>query len=210
MDVDEGEDLRVTETMLKEELELEENEAIEDEERKRFEVHQVVVRLSHSFQEEAAAFGTKEQRVSRLKHLLEKSSLYSEFLFKRMKEQEAERTIKEARAKKKTVKSTPSTAEPSKKSTKGKHADKEKDILLVDYAAEALQAAEPRVKEQVAPETVDTFARTLKDGSVISDRQSAFVSGGVLRDYQLQGVEWMKVTGTTNNLFESRCSCFKK
>ncbi len=39
----------------------------------------------------------------------------------------------------------------------------------------------------------DTFARALPDGRQISDRQPSLIVGGVLRSYQLVGIEWLKV-----------------
>ncbi|XP_072040298.1 lymphoid-specific helicase-like [Amphiura filiformis] len=41
-------------------------------------------------------------------------------------------------------------------------------------------------------EFVDTFSRTI-NGEKISDRQPDLFTGGVLRDYQLEGMEWLKV-----------------
>lgn len=164
---------------------------VQAEEEARLEEERDLEEERQQFEAEKVTFGTNEQRVSRLKHLLEKSSLYSDFLFKRMKEQEAERNAKEMRAKKKSEKPSRSSETSSKRHARGKLP--EKDIILADYAAEALESSKAKTgSEQPTPEVVDTFRRKLKDGSAISDLQSSLVSGGVLRDYQLQGVEWLK------------------
>ena len=39
---------------------------------------------------------------------------------------------------------------------------------------------------------MDTFSRTI-NGEKISDRQPDLFTGGRLRDYQLEGMEWLKV-----------------
>lgn len=146
-------------------------------------LHDESVELDEQLLKGTAEEPTKEQRVTRLKHLLEKSSLYSEFLFKRMKEQEEERLAKAARAKKKLEKYGSAPAPVSKPGKK---------VILADYATEALAASHHDEHAAGPAEVVDTFSRKLKDGSVISDRQSSLVTGGVLRNYQLQGVEWLK------------------
>eukprot|EP00048_Salpingoeca_helianthica_P011740 m.169531 g.169531 ORF g.169531 m.169531 type:complete len:792 (-) comp15271_c0_seq32:998-3373(-) len=177
----------ITEEMVHEEHELA-HEADEEEEK--------------LWQEEqkAAEGPTAEQRFSRLKHLLDKSSLYADFLFNRMKEQEAERLAKSTRGKKK---------KPAKENTQAKKRTKgDTDVILADIlteddfrgprsepvtgeeVGEAESAAAPLATATAAEK--DTYSRKLADGRAISDRQPALIVGAVLREYQLVGVEWLK------------------
>jgi SNF2 family DNA or RNA helicase len=151
---------------------------------------------ANASQERASQGPSAEQRLSRLKHLLDKSSLYADFLFNRMKEQEAERSAKATRAKKKK----PAKENPqAKKRIKG-----DTDVILADILTEddfrgsrsepaKSAAAQEAETELPAGPPKDTFSRKLPDGRPISDRQPGLIVGAVLRDYQLVGVEWLKV-----------------
>ena len=123
-----------------------------------------------------------------------------------MKQQEQERAIKAERAKKKAEKrGTASSAvtlatgkervsavhEQGKKGVKRKGGAE--SVIIADYATEADLKTTKEVDGLRAKEEEDTFARSLADGRKISDQQPALVTGGVLRDYQLKGVEWLKV-----------------
>ncbi|XP_066276404.1 lymphoid-specific helicase-like isoform X2 [Branchiostoma lanceolatum] len=209
----------------------------------------------------------KEQRFSRLTHLLKKSNTYTEFLLKRM-ERQAEEAKRKAEARRKRAQkqeekkrskepasqqvsvrrsdrrganSQPTTGSPVKSTSKsprgsktadkiktepeetagpsedGKQAKKRKreddsEYCLADYISkEELEKKKLKVEEQVVPEVLeevsvprsivqimekekpaDTFRRVI-DGKPVSDRQPELFSGGVLREYQLQGMDWMKV-----------------
>jgi ATP-dependent DNA helicase len=54
------------------------------------------------------------------------------------------------------------------------------------------EAEAPAVAATVGPgeDEEDTFSRVI-NGQNVSDRQPALLSGGVLREYQLKGMEWM-------------------
>jgi ATP-dependent DNA helicase len=116
-------------------------------------------------------------RLNRLKHLLEKSSLYSDFLFSRMKEQESEKAVREVRSKKKAEKAKEKKSVPVKRKAGS-------DVRLADYATEADLAA---LQEATAEASAEK-----DDGPGLE--QPSLVTGGTLRDYQLHGVKWLKVS----------------
>ncbi|XP_078586774.1 lymphocyte-specific helicase-like [Branchiostoma floridae x Branchiostoma japonicum] len=208
----------------------------------------------------------KEQRFSRLTHLLKKSNTYTEFLLKRM-ERQAEEAKRKAEARRKRLQkqeekkrlkettgsqevsvrrsdrrhhdSQPSPVKSTAKSTRGSKAaakvktepeeagpsengtpvkkrkrEDDSEYCLADYISkEELEKKKQKLEgeEQVVPEAADepsvprsivqimekekptdTFRRVI-DGKPVSDRQPELFSGGVLREYQLQGMDWMKV-----------------
>lgn len=125
-----------------------------------------------------------------------------------MKEQEAERLAKSTRGKKK---------KPAKENTQAKKRTKgDTDVILADILTEddfRGPRSEPVTGEEVGeaesaaapPATAtaaekDTYSRKLADGRAISDRQPALIVGAVLREYQLVGVEWLKVR-------RMKCTC---
>jgi ATP-dependent DNA helicase len=171
-----SDDLLVTEAMVEEDETLHrESERLEE---KVVALHRS--KCSHIKGSEDLSL-SNEQRVSRLRHLLDKSSLYSDFLFKRMKEQEMERAAKEARAKKKATKSGVSASEQ-------KHPKKGKDgIMLADYASETLQTTMSKRAPDSQTESLN------EEPTPALHRQPSLISGGTLREYQLRGVEWLKV-----------------
>eukprot|EP00057_Strongylocentrotus_purpuratus_P019153 XP_011673627.1 PREDICTED: lymphocyte-specific helicase-like [Strongylocentrotus purpuratus] len=209
----------------------------------------------------------EEQRYKRLQHLLQKSSIYTNFLLSKMDEQQAkERKRQERQAQKRKEEEknqkkekkaeekkeqleTPKRSRRSarkqdqedsqesgssqegagKKSSKGKKQNSETDspgrgrkrkadtYSIADYLnKETLTktskkqnvdqtdtAAEPTdtlTVDDDADQTVkaskgdfvDTFSRVI-NGEKVSDLQPDLFSGGVLRKYQLDGMEWLKV-----------------
>ncbi|XP_078670176.1 lymphocyte-specific helicase-like isoform X2 [Branchiostoma floridae x Branchiostoma belcheri] len=241
----------ITAAMLEEEEKL--HKELEEEEKERME------RAREQWDK-----SLKEQRLSRLTHLLKKSNTYTEFLLKRM-ERQAEEAKRKAEARRKRlekqeekkrqkeagsqevsvrrsdrrghdsrspVKSTPKSpgrsktaakvktepeeagsSEDSKQAKKRKRED-DSEYCLADYISkEELEKKKQKIEgeEQVVPEVAeettvprsivqimekekptDTFHRVI-DGKPVSDRQPELFSGGVLREYQLQGMDWMKV-----------------
>ncbi|KAG0264201.1 hypothetical protein BG011_007235 [Mortierella polycephala] len=158
----------------------------------------------------------EQQRFQRLSFLLQKSTVYTHFLAKKMEQQQQEarekamrQAIREAEKEKKTTTegddavetevgtrvstrhggNHESQATAAKKKTKGptstssakKRKAEHDEYNIADYVDKDM------LKKQKQTEAVDT-ATTAK---TVFFRQPKLVTGGVLRDYQLEGVEWL-------------------
>ncbi|KAG1650708.1 Lymphoid-specific helicase [Nymphon striatum] len=196
---------------------------------------------------------TREMCYKRLEHLLNRSNFYTQFLLKRMKEQQEQKEANSKRqAKEKNVqpvsetrKSTRQTRkqneerkhtvlkeENNKSNTrrsKSKFADlsennkksskhnctsqveiskensqsetkrKHSTLDIGSYFTEESLAKRAKTQETEANKndskdeiSVDTFSRTINSEKV-SDRQPKLFSGGVMRPYQLDGLDWLKL-----------------
>ncbi len=63
-------------------------------------------------------------------------------------------------------------------------------VLIIFFPFQA--TTNPPSSSTKPGEFVDTFSRTI-NGEKISDLQPDLFTGGRLRDYQLEGMEWLKV-----------------
>ena len=160
--------------------------------------------------------------------LIEKSTLYANFLAKKLEKQqqdardrataqEAKREVQEKKIKESTNDETSSTkpAAATRVSTRHSTAKQDSHPAAIASKKEKAAAAAASSKKRKAEETEYNIADYLtKDAlkkqkqaevvtptaeakspatpqRVVSARQPKLVTGGVLRDYQLAGVEWM-------------------
>jgi ATP-dependent DNA helicase len=163
--------------------------------------------------------------------LIEKSTLYANFLAKKLEKQqqdardkataeeakreaEREKRAKEGVSEETTSSAKPTTATATRASTRHSAAKQEPASTVAAARKEKASAASAASKKRKADETEYSIADyltkdTLKKQKqvepvaekkasapapaqrVISARQPKLVTGGVLRDYQLAGVEWM-------------------
>ncbi|XP_046842317.1 lymphoid-specific helicase-like [Xenia sp. Carnegie-2017] len=146
----------------------------------------------------------EEQRYARLQHLLKKSDVYSAFLLQRIEEQKQEnkkKRLREAKKAEKTQKevSSPQAVPESKRSRRDKKASSEynfSDYLdteaLKKSSAESMCAPNKEVNKNLAvshDSTECASSEVPKKGFV----KPKLLTGGELRDYQEEGVEWLKV-----------------
>ena len=75
----------------------------------------------------------------------------------------------------------------------------EKILKCESYIFVVSKAATLPTATKQDEEFVDTFSRTI-NGEKISDLQPDLFTGGRLRKYQLEGVEWLKVSLMTTKL----------
>ncbi|XP_028407200.1 lymphoid-specific helicase-like [Dendronephthya gigantea] len=149
----------------------------------------------------------EKQRYTRLQHLLQKSNIYSMFLLKRIEEQKAENEKKKTRKSKEPEsgkseedKDSPQTVPKRKSARKGKQ--KSTTYNITDYVdTEALKKIS---SESVVPHVSDKDDTQAKfavehhssktDSSETGNYETPkLLTGGTLRDYQKEGVEWLKV-----------------
>ncbi|KAJ2771074.1 hypothetical protein IWQ57_002374, partial [Coemansia nantahalensis] len=116
--------------------------------------------------------GEEKQRMQRLNFLLEKSAAYVSFVAKRLETKRAEK--RQGRAA--PAGGSAAAAGAGKKKRKRGAAAAEED---------AAEAAEARPEEDG-----DDEQRTI-NGEAVSARQPRSITGGVMREYQLEGMEWL-------------------
>ncbi|KAK9239719.1 SNF2 family N-terminal domain-containing protein [Lipomyces kononenkoae] len=156
-----------------------------------------------------------EKKLARLRFLIERSKVYSSILSDRLLQQQQEKAKAEALAEKRThpkeekpksaiVSSSVETRHrgtakpadkispiksPSKLRSKSKHASYSiADYLSTDDLGSAKNTSEA-LREARTEEHKD--AKPLSHPLSASARQPSLVTGGVLKDYQLAGVEWL-------------------
>ncbi|KAI8147758.1 SNF2 family N-terminal domain-containing protein [Fennellomyces sp. T-0311] len=172
-------DHEVTQAMVEEEAKLAEETQKEEDKR---------------IQDEAQAqFDTtvKEQRMKRLHFLLEKSGAYATILGQKLAKQQEEARERDAAP----APSTPSTTAAEKR-TRGrprKRKANDAEYQLGDYLNEEDVKRRKQSDNDVGKAIQQELEQqtTEKTKPTVSARQPSLVTGGVLRDYQLAGVEWL-------------------
>merc|ERR1719186_1939688 len=159
------------------------------------------VKRKQEMAKEAEELSVK-QRYERLQKLLGKSQFYTDFLLKKMKGHEAAMELKkqtnEARAKKRAEKGE--NALTDKRRT-GRNEEKEEveEKSTAKRGRKSKGGEEPASKKRKTEDVVDQEEvkknRNEKDrkfeGREIPSNQPLLLTGGIMRDYQLEGYEWM-------------------
>ncbi len=144
---------------------------------------------------------SEEERYSRLMDLLGKSKFYSEFLLKKMSDEDDAKRLKEQKfSDRKKMKED----EVRRQSGAGAQGDRKEGAKVRRGAgrraqeqqseeakkrkrAEAEESCSPDAKKaKKKPELLRTF-----NGEEIDDHQPLLLTGGVMRDYQIKGYQWM-------------------
>ncbi|KAF9937976.1 hypothetical protein BGZ67_000680 [Mortierella alpina] len=214
-------DVAITEAMRQEEEKLE----LDTKKKEQEKIAQLKQKAAHEFTDTI-----NKQRFQRLNFLIEKSTLYANFLAKKLEKQqqdardkaaadEAKREVERSKKEDKEevsvgkVEAAPAVTStrastrnagkqesqpngiPKKKgavaaASKKRKAD-ESEYNIADYLSkDALK--KQKQADAVEPSTITTSTEKVPlNRPVISARQPKLVTGGVLRDYQLAGVEWM-------------------
>ncbi|RCI02341.1 hypothetical protein CU098_009814 [Rhizopus stolonifer] len=185
-------DTGLSESMIAEEIALEQNTKKEQEKIMR--------------EEAQAQFDTtvKAQRMKRLHFLLEKSGAYATILGRKLAKQQEEARERAAQidaqeVKEDTVKKTrgrkPRSATAATKKRKTTDADYELTDYLKEDDIKRRKQADGSVTKAIIEEQSDANKKSKTEEPstkpTISARQPALVTGGILRDYQLAGVEWL-------------------
>uniref|UniRef100_A0A8K9X123 Proliferation-associated SNF2-like protein n=1 Tax=Oncorhynchus mykiss TaxID=8022 RepID=A0A8K9X123_ONCMY len=156
-------------------------------------------------------------RFKRLQHLLEKSNIYSKFLLTKMEQQQQEEMLKKERLKK-----THKVSEFSIPVFERKKREREEDYKIADVMSKEeimSKAKKPKVEDEVKLEAADIEkmsdsnadikgrlseavrdnAKQLLDpdrkvnGQAVPAQQPLLFTGGVMRSYQIEGVEWLRM-----------------
>ncbi|XP_046884857.1 lymphoid-specific helicase [Hypomesus transpacificus] len=202
----------VSEVIITKEMEEEENQLMEKGERKEKEMME---KARVSMEKES-----HEIRFKRLQHLLEKSNIYSKFLLTKMELQQQEEIRKEKQEK--TKKGTGKNTERVERKKREREEDyKIADVMSKEEIMSTAKKA--RVEEEVPSsrkldaediekmsdsntdikgrlsEAVRESSKQLLDperkvnGQPVPVQQPALVTGGIMRQYQIEGVEWLRM-----------------
>ncbi|KAF9561740.1 hypothetical protein EC968_005617 [Mortierella alpina] len=216
-------DVAITEAMRQEEEKLE----LDTKKKEQEKIAQLKQKAAHEFTDTI-----NKQRFQRLNFLIEKSTLYANFLAKKLEKQQQDARDKAATEEAKrgaernktdskeessagkveaapvTASTRASTRNAGKQESQPNGIPKKKEKSAVAAASKKRKADESEyniadylnkdaLKKQKQVDTVEpsTITKNTEKVSsnrpVISARQPKLVTGGVLRDYQLAGVEWM-------------------
>ncbi|KAJ2843140.1 putative ATPase, partial [Coemansia brasiliensis] len=115
------------------------------------------------------------QRMQRLNFLLEKSAAYVSFVSKRLEDKRSEKR----QVKRSTTSSKRGRNTATRRSTKKQRVEKDAKCSETDSAA------------QNGNDEGDDEAPRVINGETVSPRQPRTISGGIMKEYQLEGMEWL-------------------
>ncbi|KAK7901549.1 hypothetical protein WMY93_018318 [Mugilogobius chulae] len=202
------------EVLITKEMEAEEQQLMEEGERKEKEMMEKA--------RQTLGTDSNEMRFKRLQHLLQKSNIYSKFLLTKMEQQQNEEKARKERLEKK-AKKNPKPAEPEKDKKKRRRDDDYKiaDVFFVTGYYVTIQKAKVEKDSTFEQKSLDaedlekmsesneTIKNRLSEASgtkpntswtlAQSERracpyqQPALFTGGVMRSYQIEGIEWLRM-----------------
>lgn len=203
-----------SELLITKEMEDEEKQLMEEGERKEKEMMEKAL--------ESRERASNEMRFKRLQHLLQKSNIYSNFLLNKMEQQQNEEKLKKEKLEKKTKKNTGGT-EPDKDKKKRRRDEDYKiaDVMSkeeimsqskktklekdgsgqktldaedIEKMSDSNQAIKNRLSEVVRDKSKQLLdsSRTV-NGECVPYPQPALFTGGVMRWYQIEGIEWLRM-----------------
>ncbi|KAJ1979830.1 putative ATPase, partial [Dimargaris verticillata] len=146
----------------------------------------------------------QQQRFQRLNYLLQKSTVYANFLAQKLEQQQKEQAQRGAAVQA----SANETSSPRRSGRRGRPRKGDSNsggattrtsgtassqgYQLGDYISQdAIQKSQSSAGDQSTGETENLGSADSSHGGSPSARQPSLVTGGVLREYQLAGVEWM-------------------
>lgn len=133
-----------------------------------------------------------EVRASRLDTLLQKSSLFAEFLKDKIQQVNQQRRDEQQQQQQEA----PPVAGGKRRSPKRK---------ATKRRASASSSSADTSADTSAGADAGAAGTVLQDGTVVSGRQPKLVTGGELREYQLEGVEWLLVRVRLPGSGQCRC-----
>ncbi|XP_014910169.1 lymphoid-specific helicase isoform X1 [Poecilia latipinna] len=209
----------IPEVVITKEMEEEENQLMEEGERKEKEM---MKKAQESFKRDS-----QDVRFKRLQHLLQKSNIYSKFLLTKMEQQQNEEKLKKERLEKKAMKA--GSGAETRTDAKKKKRRRDEDFKIADVMTkeeimsqakrskvekgkndapaqkkldaediEKMSDSNEEIKSRLS-ETVRENAKHLLDpdrkvnGQPVPVQQPQLFTGGVMRWYQIEGVEWLRM-----------------
>ncbi|KAF7667870.1 hypothetical protein LDENG_00040700 [Lucifuga dentata] len=204
----------MSEVLITKEMEEEEKQLMEEGERKE---REMIEKARESYERDS-----HEMRFKRLQHLLQKSNIYSKFLLTKMEQQQNEEKLKKEKLEKKKPNSkAPEKVDKRKRRrdedykiadvmskeeimSKAKKAKvKEEDLLPaqkkleaedIEKMSDSNQDIKNRLSEVVRDNAKHLIHPHMKvNGEPVPTQQPSLVTGGVMRWYQIEGIEWLRM-----------------
>ncbi|KAM4615502.1 lymphoid-specific helicase isoform 1-T1 [Polymixia lowei] len=205
----------MSEIVITKEMEEEEKQLTEEGEKKE---QEMIEKARESWERDS-----HEMRFKRLQHLLEKSNIYSKFLLTKMEQQQQEEKLKKEKPEKKTKKNADSTANEKVDKKKRRRDEDYKIADVMSKEEIISKAKKAKVEEKVPAykkleaediekmsdsnadikgrlsEAVRNNAKHLLDpdrkvdGQPVPAQQPGLFTGGVMRWYQIEGIEWLRM-----------------
>ncbi|XP_075872804.1 lymphoid-specific helicase isoform X2 [Nelusetta ayraudi] len=201
--------------VITQEMEQEEKQLMEEGERKEKEMME---KARQSWERDP-----NDMRFKRLQHLLQKSNIYSKFLLTKMEQQQNEEKVKKERIVKKTKKTQSASGSEQEKDAKKRRRNDDYKIADVMSKEEIMsQAKRAKVEESASPKKLEAediekmsdtnedikhrLSETVRDnakqllhphrkvaGEPVPVQQPELFTGGVMRWYQIEGIEWLRM-----------------
>ncbi|XP_032367388.1 lymphoid-specific helicase isoform X2 [Etheostoma spectabile] len=197
-------------------------EAMEEEEKQLMEEGEREEKEMMEKARESREKDSHDMRFKRLQHLLQKSNIYSKFLLTKMEQQHNEERLKKEKFEKNAQKKT-NGAEPEKAKKKRRRDEDYKiaDVMSkeeimsqakktkVEETAPAQKKLEAEDIEKMSDSNLDIknrLSETVRDnathllhphrkvnGQPVPAKQPELFTGGVMRSYQIEGIEWLRM-----------------
>ncbi|XP_068582922.1 lymphoid-specific helicase [Cebidichthys violaceus] len=208
-------DNATSEVVITKEMEDEEKKLMEEGERKEKEIMEKVRQTQKK--------KSHEMRFKRLQHLLQKSNIYSKFLLTKMEQQQSEENLRKERSEKKAKKNTngaePEKDKKRRRDDDYKIADvmSKEEILSQAKKAKVEEADKAPVQRKLEAEDIEKMCDSNVDiknrlsqamrnntkhllhpdrmvnGEQVHAQQPQLFTGGVMRSYQIEGTEWLRM-----------------
>ncbi|ROK15740.1 Lymphoid-specific helicase [Anabarilius grahami] len=177
------------EMVITKEMEEEEKHLVEEGEKKEREIMEEA--------RQSREKDSQEMRFKRLQHLLEKSNIYSKFLLTKMEQQQQEEKLKKERLEKKAA--SQKQKEILSKAKKPKMEEEaHTSVKLEAEDIEKLSDTNSDIKGRLS-ETLRENSKQMLDpdrivnGQPVPAQQPKLFTGGVMRWYQVEGIEWLRM-----------------
>lgn len=203
-----------SEVVITKEMEEEENQLMEEGERKE---RALMEKARKSWEKDS-----REMQFKRLQHLLQKSNIYSKFLLTKMEQQQDEEKLKKERLEKKkntTGKGPEKDKKKRKRDEDYKIADvmTKEEILSQSKKSRVEETDEGLAQKKIESEELEKMSDSNQDikdrlservrdnakhllhpdrkinGQPVPAQQPQFFTGGVMRWYQIEGIEWLRM-----------------
>ncbi|XP_034754740.1 lymphoid-specific helicase isoform X2 [Etheostoma cragini] len=197
-------------------------EAMEEEEKQLMEEGEREEKEMMEKARESREKDSHDMRFKRLQHLLQKSNIYSKFLLTKMEQQHNEERLRKEKSEKNAKKKT-DCAEPEKAKKRRRRDEDYKiaDVMSkeeimsqakktkVEETAPAQKKLEAEDIEKMSDSNLDIknrLSETVRDnathllhphrkvnGQPVPAKQPELFTGGVMRSYQIEGIEWLRM-----------------
>uniref|UniRef100_H2RKZ8 Proliferation-associated SNF2-like protein n=1 Tax=Takifugu rubripes TaxID=31033 RepID=H2RKZ8_TAKRU len=173
-----------SEVVITKEMEEEEKQLMEERER---EEQEMMIKARESWERDS-----HEMRYKRLQHLLQKSNIYSKFLLTKMEQQQNE--VHKRKRKRNDDYKISDVMSKEVKDLEEARASKKIEAEDIEKMSDSNQDIKNRLSETVrdnAKHLLDPHRKV--NGEPVPAQQPQLFTGGVMRWYQIEGIEWLRM-----------------